>query len=130
MEKSAVTARGVHQPTAPYSQAVDAQGRRTLYISGQVPEDADGNLVGKDDIRTQTVQVFENIKALLEATEGTIGNVVKVGIFVTDIRYRDTITEVRRQYLQDPFPAATMVEISGLVSPDWMVEIEAVAVLD
>jgi reactive intermediate/imine deaminase len=130
VEKSAVTARGVPQPTAPYSQAVEAQGPRTLYISGQVPEDAEGNLVGNDDIQAQTVQVFENIKALLEAAGGTFANVVKVGIFLTDVRYRDAVTEVRRKYLQDPFPAATMVEISRLVSPDWMVEIEAIAVLD
>jgi len=130
MTKSAILGKGMQPPSAPYSFAVEAQGRRTLHVSGQVPVDPQGNLVGKGDIRAQTVQVFENVKALVEAAGGTMDNVVKVGIFVTDIRFRDTITEVRRQYLKEPFPAATMVEISRLVSPDWLVEIEAVAVLD
>ncbi|MSS70734.1 MAG: RidA family protein [Candidatus Latescibacteria bacterium] len=130
MTKSAILGKGMQPPSAPYSLAIEAQGRRTLHVSGQVPLDPTGNLVGKGDIRAQTVQVFENIKGLVEAAGGTMDNVVKVGIFVTDIRSRDTITEVRRQYLKEPFPAATMVEISRLVSPDWLVEIEAVAVLD
>ena len=130
MTKSAILGKGMQKPAAPYSLAIEAQGRRALHISGQVPVDPQGNLVGKGDVRAQTVQVFENIKALVEAAGGTMENVVKVGIFVTDIGSRDTISEVRRQYLKDPFPAATMVEISRLVSPDWLVEIEAVAVMD
>ena len=130
MTKMAILGKGMQKPAAPYSLAVEAQGRRTLHISGQVPVDPQGNLVGKGDARAQTVQVFENIKALVEAAGGTLENIVKLGIFVTDIRFRDTITEVRRHYLKEPFPAATMVEISKLASPDWLVEIEAVAVLD
>ena len=130
MIKSAILGKGMSKPSAPYSLAVEAQGRQTLHVSGQVPDDGKGNLVGKGDIRAQTIQVFENIKALVEAAGGTMENVVKLGIFVTDIQFRDTITEVRRQYLKEPFPAATMVEISRLVSPDWLLEIEAVAVLD
>ena len=130
MTKMAILGKGMQKPAAPYSLAIEAQGRRTLHISGQVPVDPQGNLVGKGDARAQTVQVFENIKALVEAAGGGMENVVKIVVFVTDIGFRDTISEVRRQYLKDPFPAATMVEISRLVSPDWLVEIEAVAVMD
>lgn len=129
MPKFPILAPGMQQPAAPYSLAMEARGGRTLYISGQIALDASGNLVGKGDIRAQTVQVFENIKTLVEAGGGTVDDIVKLGIFVTDIRFRDEISEVRGHYLKDPFPATTMVEISKLVSPDWLVEIEAVAVV-
>lgn len=130
MIKSVVHALGIHPPTAPYSLAIETRGNRTLYISGQGPVDGHGNIVGKHDIHKQTVQVFENIKTLVEAAGGSLDEVVKLGIFVTDIGYRETITKVRHHYLHDPFPTATMVEIVKLASPDWLVEIEAVAVLD
>lgn len=130
MSKSVIQAPGIQSPTAPYSLAIEARGMRTIYISGQGPADGQGQLVGKGDIQAQTVQVFENIKAFVEAAGGTMDDVVKLGIYVTDIGFRETITTVRRQYLRAPFPAATMVEISKLASPDWWVEIEAVAVID
>jgi reactive intermediate/imine deaminase len=130
MAKSVIQVMGMHSPTAPYSLALETRGNRTLYISGQGPVDGHGNLVGKHDIHKQTVQVFENIKMLVEAAGGSLDDVVKLGIFVTDIGYRETITKVRRHYLHNPFPTATMVEIVKLASSDWLVEIEAVAVLD
>jgi enamine deaminase RidA (YjgF/YER057c/UK114 family) len=110
--------------------ALRVQANEMLYIAGQGPTAGDGSIVGAGDIEAQVRQVFANIQALLEAAGATFNNVVFMNMYVTDIRFRETITMVRNEILEAPFPAATMVQIGSLASTDWLVEIDAIAALD
>jgi reactive intermediate/imine deaminase len=120
----------VPTPKTAYSQAVLAEGSRVLYISGQVPVDRDGQLVGTGDFRAQTHQVFANLTAQLQAAGADWSQVVKLTVLMTDIANFPIFNEVRQEYLQAPFPAATTAAVSALVAPEWLIEIEATAVLD
>jgi reactive intermediate/imine deaminase len=110
-----------------FSQGVIVDG--TVYVSGQVSMDAAGNVVGKGDMRAQTRQVLENIAAVLGEAGGTLRDVVKVTMFVTDMNRANEAREVRLEYFRENAPASTGVEVSALAHPDLMIEIEAVAVL-
>ncbi len=114
-------------PTTGYSHAVRAGN--TLYISGQVAQDREGNVVGRGDIAAQAAQVYANLKAVVEAAGGTLGDIVKLNTFTTSLAYRPAIAEARAKYWQSDWPASTFVVISSLAGPDFLVEIEAVAVL-
>lgn len=115
--------------TAPFSQGVLHQGTRTLQISGQVPVDGTGANVGKGDIERQTEQVIANIKAIVEEAGGTLADVARLLIFITDRAYLPIIMEVRKRHFSEPYPCATAVVVSGLANPDWEVEIEVTASL-
>lgn len=115
-----------------YSDAVVVHGGKTIYISGQVPVDAQGKVVGKGDLRTQTVQVFENIKKLLEQSGATYAQVVKVNTYIVNCKPEDVtiVREVRKAYFsQKTPPASTMVGVTSLVDPEFLIEIEVVAVI-
>ena len=122
---------GVHPPVGTYSHAVRVvTGEATwLHISGQVALDTGGNLVAPNDLRGQTEQVFENLTAILRANGATWDDVVKITTFVTTLDDLDAMREVRARYLPTEPPASTAVRISGLVLPDAVIEIEAVAVI-
>ncbi len=126
--KQPVTAPSVKTPANPYSLATRVGN--LLFISGQVALDAEGRLVGKGDVEAQARQVLANIKALVEAAGGNMDDVVKTTTFVTDMRQFPRTTALRREYFREPYPASTAVQVSQLVAPDWLIEIEAVAVLD
>ena len=98
-----------------------------LFVSGQVPRDRAGRLVGEDDIEAQCVQVYENIKAVVEAAGGTMADVVDTLVIVTDNRYKAVHTEVRKRYFAPPYPCSTAIVAS--LSPGYMVEVNAVVVL-
>ena len=112
-----------------YSPAVVVEGRRMVFISGQVPRDVHGNVVGKGDMGAQIRQVGENIKAALEAAGATWSDVVKATTYATDIHEFFRHMDVRMEYFT-ALPASTTVEVSRLSNPDFMVEIEVIAVLD
>ncbi len=101
----------------------------TIYVSGQVALDRDGKLVGPGDFEAQAVQAFENLKAVLEAAGAGLGDVVKTTVFLTHFAYRDKFREVRARYFKEPFPASTLVSVESLAQPEWLIEIEAVAVV-
>jgi len=128
--RQTVQSREIPTPKTAYSQALLASGSRLLFISGQVAVDAAGQLIGKDDFRAQAHQVFRNLQANLEAAGATWADVVKLTVLLTDMADFPIFNEVRQEYLQPPFPTATTAAVSALVSPDWLVEIEAVAVLE
>lgn len=119
----------VPDPVAEYAQGVEVTGGRTLYVSGQIAIDADGRLVGEGDIRAQTRQVFANIQAIVEEAGGEMSDIVKLVTFLTDIDDYAGFVEVRSEFLTPPFPAATLVAVSSLVRPEWLVEVEATATL-
>jgi enamine deaminase RidA (YjgF/YER057c/UK114 family) len=116
-----------------YTHVVASRGARTLYISGQVALDGAGKVVGVGDLAAQTEQVMENLKMALTAGGATFSDVVKITTFVVDYspEHRAVIGEVRGRYLPaDNPPASTLVGILALASPEFLIEIEAIAVTD
>jgi len=109
----------------PLSQGV--QSGNMIYVSGQVAVNPDGQIVGKGDMRAQTRQTLENIKAVLAVAGVTMDDVVKINSFVTDISKASEMMEVRREYFGHQPPASTTVEVKALIYPDLMIEIEVVA---
>jgi 2-iminobutanoate/2-iminopropanoate deaminase len=99
-----------------------------LYISGQVPRDVNNKLIGENDLEAQCVQVYENIQSIVEAAGGSMDDVVDTLVIVTDNSFTGTHTAVRKRYFKPPYPACTTI-IAGL-SPGYMIEINAVAILD
>lgn len=128
MTRREIQPASVPRPVAEYAQGVEVQGGRTLYISGQVPTDAEGNLVGSD-IREQARQVFRNIRAIIEEAGGEMSDLVKLTTFLTDMADYRGFVEVRSEFIAPPYPAATLVAVSALVRPEWLLEVEAVAVI-
>jgi reactive intermediate/imine deaminase len=126
--KKVVAPKDVHRPFG-YAHAI--QMDKTLYISGQIPLDMDMNVVGKNDMAAQTEQVYGNLKKVLEDAGGTMRNIVMLNIYCTDIEKFDKHTRgLRKKYFGDYYPAITAVEVKRLYRPDFMIEVEAVAVLD
>ena len=119
---------GVHTPQANYSHVTRVGN--SLYISGQLGLDADGNLVGQGDAAAQAEQCYKNIQAVIEHFGGTMDDVVKITQYITDLAYRPLVARPRDTYLGTPGPASTLVVVKGLAAPDYLVEIEALAILD
>lgn len=119
----------VFKSTAPFSLATLSTGSKVLHISGQVAQGLDGQTVGKGDIEKQTVQLLENMKALLEQAGGSMSDVARIVVYLISREHLPTVMEVRRRYFREPYPATTAVIVAGLANVEWMVEIEATAVL-
>lgn len=118
---------GLPEPLSHYTDAVRAGD--LLFVSGVVPVDASGALVGGDDVVAQAEQVFRLIGLVLEAAGATAADVVKVTVFLLDKLDRERINPVRRAFFGEARPASTLVEVSGLVVPGARLEVEAVALL-
>ncbi len=126
--KKVIAPNNLHRPFG-YAHAIQID--KTLYISGQIPLDMDMNVVGKNDMAAQTEQVYANLKKVLEDAGGTMRNIVMLNIYCTDIESFDKQTRgLRKKYFGDYYPAITAVEVKRLYRPDFMIEVEAVAVLD
>jgi reactive intermediate/imine deaminase len=123
-----IRAAGQPQPLSHYTDAVRVEGP-LLFVSGVVPVDEDGRLVGGDDIVAQARQVFANMGAVLAAGGSTFADVVKVTVFLTDVDDRARINGVRQDVFGETRPASTLVEISALAIPGAKIEVEAVAVV-
>src|ERR1700756_3856263 len=121
------------KPTAGYSQVAEVGEGKIVYIAGQVALDKSGNLVGKDDFRAQAQQVFENLKAAVEASGGDFNSVIKLNYYCAesvDPAQFPVLREVRDKYLNTANPpASTFVVVKRLVRPDYLIEIEATAVV-
>lgn len=117
-------------PSPGYSQAAVVTRGRFIYIAGQVAMDTSGKLVGPGDFRAQVKQTFENLKAALAANGATFANVVKLNSYFVDVKNAPVFREVRDQYVNvaNP-PVSTAVEVRRLVREEWLIEIEAVAVV-
>jgi reactive intermediate/imine deaminase len=110
-----------------YSHAVEFSGR-LVAVSGQVPLDAEGRLVGADDPEAQVRQVFDNLRTALAAAGAGLKHVVKLTIFLTDMADLDVVRRVRNEYVStESPPASSLVQVSALVNPAFRVEIEALA---
>ena len=131
MSKQVLQSAAVSAPRGIMSQGVAVPaGGRMVFASGQVARDADGNLVGPGDIHAQTRQVLRNLQAVLAEGGAALDDVVKVTVFVTNLaEHFAAIHEVRAEFFQPGYPASTLVEVSGLVHPEMLIEIEAIAVV-
>ena len=118
---------GLPEPFSHYTDAVRAGN--LLFVSGCVALDAEGKLVGEGDVVAQARQVFTNIGLCLSAAGATFADVVKVTTFLTDVNDRAQVNPVRQEFFGDAKPASTLVEVSALVLPEFLIEVEAVAVL-
>jgi 2-iminobutanoate/2-iminopropanoate deaminase len=117
----------------PYEPFRLAQGYRVgdiLFISGQAAIDGKGEIVGVGDFDAQAAQAFGNLDRVLRAGGSSLANVIKVTIFLRDMSNFSKIVELRGRYFTAPYPADTIVEVSSLYSPDALIEIEAIAVVD
>ena len=118
--------------TVGWTHVVTVTGGKTIYISGQVSVNENGELVGKGDLRAQTVQVFENLKISLAAAGATFKDVVKSNLYVVNLKPADVpiIREVRGQYFSPEHPpTSTLVGVEKLVREDLLIEIDVVAVV-
>ena len=130
MPKREVTSDLIRKPSGVFSQAtvVEAEGR-LVFISGMTARRPDGTIAGIGDITAQTRQVCENIKAAVEAAGGTLDHVCRVDVYVRNMEQFDQIHKVRREYFKAPAPASTMVEVCKMTSPDYLIEMSAIAVI-
>ena len=130
MPKRQITSENIRQPSGHFSQAIAVEARgRFVFISGMTARRPDGSIAGIGDIEAQTRQVCENIKAAVEAAGGTLDDVCRVDVYVRNMEHFDAIHKVRREYFKAPAPASTMVEVTKMVSPDYLIEINAIAVV-
>ncbi|MEM2924866.1 MAG: RidA family protein [Methanocellales archaeon] len=123
--KEAIKSDKLAKVIGPYSPAIKTEN--LIFISGQIPISMDGTLV-KGDIKQQTKQVLENIKAILEAARGSLEDVVKTTVFLKHLEDFAAMNEVYAEYFKEPFPARSTVEVSKLPR-DVDIEIEAIAVI-
>lgn len=127
MSREEYVVEGQAEPISHFTHAVRAGNQ--LYVSGIVAVDADGSLVGRDDVVAQTRQVFECMRAVLAAAGCEFEDVVKVTIFLTDVEDRPLINPVRQQVFGSTRPASTLVEVPRLAVDGAKVEIECVALV-
>ena len=129
MPKTILQSDAVAVPRGIMSQGVAVPAGRMIFASGQVARDVDGQLAGRGDIRAQTRKTLQNLQAVLAEAGATMDDVVKVTVFVTNLsEHFAAIHEVRAEFFAAPYPASTLVEVSQLVDPEMLIEIEAIAV--
>jgi reactive intermediate/imine deaminase len=130
MPKQEIVSDKLAEPNGHFAQATIAEASgRLLFISGMTARNVEGGITGVGDISAQTHQVCQNVQAAVEAAGGTMDDIIRVDVYVTDIRHFDAIHEVRRQYFTTVAPASTMVEVSKFVKPEYLIEMNAIAVL-
>ena len=125
-----VNPAGLSKPTG-YTHVVTTQPGKMVYVAGQVSLNAKGEVIGKGDLAAQTGQVFENLKTALAAGGATFTDVVKLNYYVVNMKPTDpaVIREARAKFLAEHPPASTLVGVTALANPDFMIEIEAIAVV-
>lgn len=122
-------ANGMYDPPT-YTQGIKVTEAQTvLFLAGQVAYDKDGSAAHRGDFKAQAREAFRCLKALVETAGGRVDNIVKLNYYLTDIRYRADLIPVREEFLGKKGPASTLVQVSALAHPDWLIEIEAIAVL-
>ena len=128
---AAYAAKSVYDPPA-YAQAVKVTGGQTiLYIAGQVAYGPDGGAVHAGDFKAQARAALQALKAQVEAGGGTMASIVKVNTYLTDIRHRADYGPIREEFFgkNKKMPASTLVAVAALAQPEFLIEIEAIAVL-
>jgi enamine deaminase RidA (YjgF/YER057c/UK114 family) len=115
------------KPVANYKMATRMEGGRLLYISGQVAWDTSGHIVGKGDVRAQARQTFENLRRVLQAAGGDLGDLMKVTTYITRIEDFPAVAQARGEVFGGELPASTLIVVKSLFHPDFLIEVEGVA---
>jgi len=111
-------------------QAVVTEGGKTVWMRGQCPQNLDdGSNITSLDPAEQTHKVMKNIKQLIEETGGTMNHLVKIVVYITDIKNREAIYQVIGEYTKGVYPVSTGLVVERLARPEWLVEIDATAVI-
>jgi len=131
MAKQQIKSSKLAEPIGHFSQAIAIEAKgRLVFVSGMTARRADGSIAGVGDVEEQTRQVCENIKSALEAAGGGMDDVCRIDVYVRNIGDRERVNKVRRQFWRTPPPASTLVEVTKLASPEFLVEITAMAVIE
>jgi enamine deaminase RidA (YjgF/YER057c/UK114 family) len=123
MTRRNIASQSPYEPLIGFSRAVRAGN--AVHVSGTAPWDAEGKIAGHGDMYEQTRLCIENIAAALEKAGGSLRNVVRTRIYVTDMERWEEVARAHREAFADVLPASTLVEVSRLASPEMLVEIEA-----
>ena len=126
MPRKVIQPKALNDPRPRYSHGILNGGGKLLLIAGQTASDKDGNVVGKGDIEAQTRQVFDNLRAVLKTAGGTIDNLVMTTTYITGREYREGFHRVRSAQFKK---TNTLVIVSGLSNPDYLIEIAGIAVI-
>lgn len=131
MRKRIVEVPAIYEPAGQYSHAISVEGGRTVYLSGVVGKRPDGS-IAEGDVVAQAEQAFQNLEEVMRAAGGTLRDIVKVVIYVgVDFsEHAAALREVRSRYLTGDYPTSTLVRVAGYAGPEYLFEIEAVAVID
>src|SRR3954453_5740087 len=131
MPKQQITSAKLRQPSGHFSHATMVEARGRLgFISGMTARRADGTIAGIGAFGAQPRQVCENLKAAVEEAGGSMDDICRVDVYVRNMEHFDAIHKVRREYFKPPLPASTMVEIVKMTSPDYLIEMNAIAVIE
>jgi reactive intermediate/imine deaminase len=130
MKKQQIRSSKIAEPSGPFSQAIAVPAKGVLvFVSGMTARRPDGKIAGVGDVEEQTRQVCENLKAALEAAGGTLDDVCRVDVYLRNVGDRERVNKVRREFWRGTPPASTLVEVSKLASPEYLVEISAIALV-
>ncbi len=130
MPKTQIISPKIRQPSGHFSHATMIKARgRLIFISGMTARRLDGSIAGIGDIEAQTRQVCENVKSAVEQAGGTVDDICRVDVYVRNMEHFDQIHKVRREYFKSPAPASTMIEVCKMTSPEYLIEINAIAVI-
>lgn len=111
-------------------QAVVTRGGRTVWMRGQCPQNLDDAVnIDSHDPAEQTHKVMQNIRQLIEEAGGEMGHLVKIVVYITDVRHREAVYRTIGEYIRGVHPVSTGLVVSALARPEWLVEIDATAVI-
>ena len=130
MLKQQIRSSKLVDPGGHFSQAVAIPSKGVMvFVSGMTARGPDGKIAGIGDVEEQARQVCENIRSALEAAGGSMDDVCRVDVYLRNIGDGERVNKVRRQFFRSPPPASTLVEVSKLASPEFLVQISAIAVI-
>lgn len=132
LNKIALTPETVSAPVGPYSHsyAIDSGTTRMIYVAGQCGTLADGSIAGDNDMFAQTHQMLLNIESILRANGASFADVIKTTTYLTDMERRSEVSLARKPFLPTPAPPSTLIEVSRLIDPDYLIEMEVVAAIE
>jgi enamine deaminase RidA (YjgF/YER057c/UK114 family) len=126
--RAAVPVTGVAPPAGHYSHGIVTTGR-LLFVAGQVAHDEQGNLVGEGDAAAQARQVLTNLRTVVEEAGGRMEDVARTTLYLTRLEDRGPVAEVRKEFFPSPPPANTLLVVSSLAAPEYLVEIDAIVAI-